>query len=240
MFGNRVRRALCMSLVGINVGNANIPVKKTAKSLGLTLDDDMKFGTHVSLCISSAFCRLKRLYNIRHYFNQNTKLLLCDSLVLSVFNHCLPVFGPCLRLSDVQRIQRLQNACVRFAYGIRKYEHISSALNTSGWLDMAGRILYNCGNLYYKIIKSHKPPYLYNKISFRTDVHTLNLRHRFVITPPQHRTSSYRGSFTFMIAKFYNQFTPDVRTLSCGQFGSWYRQYLLSLRDTGPSSASVL
>nr|CAH7727941.1 unnamed protein product [Callosobruchus chinensis] len=38
--------------------------------------------------------------------------------------------------ADVIRLQKIQNSCIRFAYGIRKYHHVTKSYHDAGWLQL--------------------------------------------------------------------------------------------------------
>lgn len=138
---------------------------------------------------------------------------------------------PCLDNIDRSRIQKVQNSCLRLVYGVRRRHHISPYLLESGWLSMFNRSKLHSILFYLKIIEFKTPPYLYQKIRFRTDVHNLNLRRRIVLTVPQHRKEIFKRSFSYNVAHFIN----SLETFDFGQSLSTIKhklksQFLLSQR----------
>lgn len=214
---------LSVSIDGVLVACVDV-----AKNLGLHLDTDLKFKSHVNNCIKRAYANLKMLYPHRHVLDQNIKILLCDTMVLSHFNYCDVVYGPCIDYVDINRIQRVQNSCLRYIYGIKKYERISHKLIETNWLNMETRRNLHMVTLYHKIISLKSPPYLYNKITFRSDVHNVHTRFRGHISPPLHRTSKFQGSFSYMIFKLYNLVPPKLKHLSTNMFKQKYKHLLMS------------
>lgn len=110
------------------MGNQVIPVETECGSLGVVMDNTFRYRQQVSRYVRKAYSNLKILYQHRYYLSIDVKLMLCNSLVLSTFMYCSTVYGPCIDGRDRKRIQRVQNACLRFVYGIRKYDHISHTL----------------------------------------------------------------------------------------------------------------
>jgi len=210
----------------IAINNQTLPLKTVCKNLGLHIDSGLKFKEHVSQCIKKAYSNLKLIFHNRKYLNVQLKQNLCNCLVLSQFNHCDVVYGPCLSAFDSERIQRLQRSCLRLIHGVRKFEPISHKLRSTGWLNMYNRRLLHSLTLFHKIITNRAPPYLYNKIRFRTDVHNLNLRHRNTITIPSHRTTFFKRSFCYNVAKCYNMCTPVQKQLSVKAFKKQMRTFL--------------
>ena len=158
----------------------------------------------INNCISSCYSKLRLLYQHRHEFDRKTKIMLCNTLILSRLDFCDIVYGPHLRFIEKQRIQKLQNSCLRLIFGIRKYEHISHFLKLANWINMQDRRFYHSVLFFNTLIKNKSPTYLYSKISFRTDVHTLNLRFRGLLTPPLHSLQLFKRSFSYTVTKYLN------------------------------------
>lgn len=213
LFGKMNLRDRALDQINIQVNDETIIFKESVKNLGVTIDYKLRFTQHVTNCIRAAYGVLKVIYHNRYLFNVKTKKLLCNSLVLSKFNYCDAVYSSCLLSRDVGRIQSVQNACMRLIFGIRKYQRVSYKLEELGWLNMQMRRLYHAASLYHAIITTKCPPYLYNKIKFRTDVHNLNLRFKGLLTPPIHHSTMFERSFSYCIAHLYNMLPPDIKIL---------------------------
>lgn len=122
-----------------------------ANSLDLRLDTKLRFSNHISNIIRKTCINLKLLYNRRFWLSEKLKHDIYNNLVLSHFNHCDAVYNICLDVNDSLRIPRLQNSCLRFIYGIRKYNHILGKLKDGGWLHMKLRRELHSLRLYHKI-----------------------------------------------------------------------------------------
>lgn len=200
-----------------------------ARNLGLLLDTDLRFSQHVTKCLKTAYANLKMLYPHRRVLSQPLKIRLTDTLVLSHFNYADAVYGPCLTAVDTNRIQRVQKSCLRYIFGIRKYEPVTYKLKDAKWLTMQLRRQLHSACLFHGIIKFERPPYLYRKIKFRSDVHTLNLRYKGLLSPPLHHTAAFLRSFTFNIYALYNRIPPPLKVMNIASFKASYKQMLMSI-----------
>lgn len=214
LFGRRKARKSVANHLAVVIKNTQLPVTDLSRNLGLYVDSELRFKKHVSLCIQKAYSNLKFIYLNRHILSKETKTVLVEALVLSQFNFCDTVYGPCLDSVDVIRVQRIQNCCLRLIFGLRRRDHVSHKLKELHWLNMLNRRKMHSFCLFHKIITSETPPYLFKKINFRTDVHNLNLRNKGLITPPFHRTSVFQRSFTYNIAKLYNSLPLNFKNVS--------------------------
>lgn len=216
--------------INITIGNNKIEFKESAKNLGLFLDNKLKFSGHVTQKLRLAYSTLKSLYSHRHYLSQDTKRMLCDSLVLSHLSFCDNVYGPFLDSYNSRRIQKLQNSCLRFIYGVRRRQGISHKLKEAGWLNMHSRRLLHQACFFYKILKFKKPSYLMQKFRFRSDVRNRNLRHTNLIDIPKHHKEIFKRSFSYNIAFITDKYKITDFSQSCDAFKkSLKKKLLLSL-----------
>lgn len=218
VFGPQKARLEVAQRLKVDFDGQQISTADSAKNLGLIYDSTLRFKLHVNNCIRLAYANLKMIYNSRYFLSKKLKIILCESLVLSRFNFSDVIYGPCIDATDARRIQTVQNACLRLIFGIRKRESVSHKLNEIGWLNMSDRRLLHSACLFHKIINNKAPQYLYKKLTFRTDVHNLNVRFRGRLTPPVHRTELYKRSFSYQITKIYNNLPTSIKSKSVPSF----------------------
>lgn len=212
--------------LNIHINNGKIDIKTEIRNLGLLLDENLKITPHVNKCLQTCYLKLRLLYQYRHLLTSDVKLLLCSSLILPKLDFCDTVYGPFLSYADKQRVQKLQNSCLRFSYGIRKFQHISHTLDKAKWLNMDRRRYYHTLCIYHSIVIYKTPPYLFQKLNFRTDVHTLNLRFRGLLTPPLHRTQLFKRSFSYRITKLYNALPVSLKNQNLRGFKRRFRKMM--------------
>lgn len=220
---SQIRNNMSLAIAGVQLKCSTV-----ARNLGVLMDNTLKFSSHITNCIKKSYGNLKLLYPHRHTLNESLKIKLTDTLVLSHFNYCDVLYGPCLDKMDKNRIERVQKSCLRYIYGIRKFEPISYKLKDAKWLNMENRRKYHAASLYHAIILNKTPLYLHKKIKYRTDVHTLNLRFRGLISPPLHHTAIFRRSFTYNIYILYNSLPLSFKQLNLNPFKREYKKHLLT------------
>lgn len=226
IFGPKNQRNVVNNSIQVSVDNTIVEPTNEVKNLGVIIDNDLRFRSHVNKLIQKAYYALKLIYGNRHCLPQKTKVMLCETLVLSLFHFADSLYGPSLTLLYRTKIQKIQNSCLRLIFGIRKRERISHKLRELGWLSMEYRRLLHSACLYYKIIVNKSPEYLYKKIRFRTDVHNLNIRFKGLLTPPVHHTQLFKRCFRYQICKVFNGIPQEVKDMGFTRFKSKYRSYL--------------
>ena len=75
--------------------------------------------------ISKVNARLKFLHRKNKYLTPNLHRLLCNALIQPHFNYACSAWYPNLSKKLKNRIQTLQNKCIRFCLQLDKMSHIS-------------------------------------------------------------------------------------------------------------------
>lgn len=217
--------------------NGNIlPVVETVRNLGLYFDKELRFKKHVTTLIQSCYAKLKHLYNFRNILSQKLKLLLVESLIISRFDYCDIAYGPCLDLVSVNRLQTAQNACLRFALNINKFDrvakkhnHISHLYKPNGWLKLFNRRLLHTGSFVKKVMMTGEPAYLRNKLVLRSASHNINVRSKNALSLCSHSTTFFKRSFTYNAVHVYNSLPLNlVECTNIVVFKSDFKTKLLS------------
>lgn len=228
MFGAKNKIENLSNNFNITVNTYKLQNACAAKNLGLIIDQSFRFKSQVNNMIKKAYTNLKLLYGSRYLLNQKLKILLCDSLVLSQFNYADVVYHFCIDQNDSYRIQKIQNACLRFIYGLRKFNHISHKLQDTQWLNMKKRRVLHVLCFYHKLMLLKSPKYLFNKIRYRTDVHNLNVRHKGLLSMPRHATSLYQRSFSYNMVQYYNKLNDEFKAMSLNLFKTNCKDFLMN------------
>nr|CAH7737089.1 unnamed protein product [Callosobruchus chinensis] len=211
----------------ISVNDEVLPVKTEVKNLGLLLDSKLRFRAQVSKVQQAAFRSLRNLYRSRHSLSAELKTNLCESLVLSHCNYCNVVYMPSLDVTCKYKIQKIQNACIRYIFGLRLRDHVSHKLRDLKWLNMSNRLKLHLACLLHKLIITGKPRYLWSKLNFNQSGHDMSTRSNRLLDIPSHKTSLYKRSFTYNATAVYNEVPFSLRSLPFAAFKHKYRELLL-------------
>ena len=96
-----VRRVDSMILDDMIINNKIIKRVKYVRNLGLTFDEVLSWRRHVNNIIGRAIAKFKDLSRYKKFLNEDSKKLLCDSLILSLFN-----FGDVVYLNIDKYLQK--------------------------------------------------------------------------------------------------------------------------------------
>ena len=112
--------------------------KADVKNLGVVFDENMSWTNHINTSVGKAYGRLKQAYKFRKFLSLDSRFTLCETYILSLFNYG-DVLVMNMSVSLKNKIQRVQNSCMRFIFGLRKYDHISQCFNVRKSLNMESR-----------------------------------------------------------------------------------------------------
>lgn len=231
IFGKDKLRVINNRLLNISINNTIIEPVDSCKNLGLFLDNNLRFESHVSSLIQKSFGKLRSLYIHKDILDTSIKLKLTDSLILSNISYCCSVYWPALIQKDKTSLQRVQNACLRFAYNVRKFDHITESLKKSKWLNLEERYQSQLLVLVKKVVLLNQPKYLYEKLIRGHDTHNINTRHKDLFTVPRHSSALFQRSFSYCAIKAFNKLPTDLKSSTLTNFKCKLKSYIHQLRD---------
>ena len=205
------------SVPPITIDDINIPLVKKYKNLGVIFDDTLSWTSHINSLVSKSYYKLRNFRNQKNFLSPAVKLKLCDSLILSNFTYCDILFGN-LSANLQQKVQRVQNSCLRFIYGVRIREHISPYLLKSTWLNMSNRRMLHCLCFVHQILHDDAPPYFQDYLTTSEFSHAYHTRNRNLIIPPFRKIIKQNSFFVKRIQEF-NHLPEEINlSLSLNSF----------------------
>ena len=230
LFGSeKIRQEfICNGKINITINNVKINISNTCKNLGLLLDHRLRFVEYISLLIKKAFFALKNLYMNRFVLSKQNRVYLSSSLVLSVFNYCDTIYGSHITSRDANRIQRMQNCCVRFIFGLRRRDNVTYYLAELGWLNMRQTRQLHVAGLAHRIVQNKSPDYLYEKLTVRTQHHQRNLRNKLHYHLPSHKSALYKRTYSYIFPQTLNKLPPFFMSLQSKSFIKNLKNLLLN------------
>ncbi|KAG7295249.1 hypothetical protein JYU34_022246 [Plutella xylostella] len=190
-----------------------IEYSKKVKNLGIIMDSCMTWMAQVGEVSRKVFASAACLRRLRNFLPTATKIALAQSLLLPILDYADSCY---LDLTEEQlnKLERLQNVCIRFIYGLRKYDHVSEFRRKLKWLPIHHRRNTHILSLLYSILfNPSSPSYLKERFEFRFTTHNKNLRstENLRINIPPHTTSFYSNSFTVQAIQLWNALPLNIR-----------------------------
>lgn len=101
---------------------------------GVHLDSFMTFEPHVDKIHKKVVGTLIYLNHIRNQITTETRIMVVQTLALSIINYCSNIWGSANK-TQMQKVQKLQNFAARVALGnISKLDNITPHIKKLKWL----------------------------------------------------------------------------------------------------------
>lgn len=192
--------------------NMPIAFSSSASNLGITFNSDFSWNTHVNNLSRKVYHAFHSLKPLQNFLPVKTKTLLMHTLILPIIDYADSCY-PDATEEVVNKLERLQNLCIRYIYGLRKFDHVSTFRAELQWLPIRLRRKTHILNLLYKILFNPlSPKYLRDSFNFlhspdspcRSNVRTLL---RF----PSSYSTAYSHSFTVHAVSLWNSLPSEIR-----------------------------
>ena len=216
----------------IRVQNSPLLISKTVKNLGILFDTHFSWTDHVNQVCKKAFAALHSLQRLKNILPSSIKSLLVQSLVLTQIDYCNGVYVNICN-NEVRKLQRVENACVRFIFNLKRYDHVSPYFQDLGWLDFSNRRTYHALVILFKVMLSKSPEYLLNRFCYVRDTHSFNTRSNRTtdLTIPVHKTNHFTNSFTLHSIRNWNEIPHEIRqSTSVQEFKKKLKEFFLRKR----------
>ena len=195
------------------VGNATVLPSSEAKNLSCWLDNQLKMVSHINKTCKAAFFYLFNIRRIRKFLSSENTQVLVNAFVTSRLDYCNSVlYG--LPTTELQKLQRVQNAAARLICNVSRFDHISPTLKMLHWLPVKYRIDFKILLITYKAIHGLAPAYLSELITLKTvSRYSLRSSGEVLLQPPRIKTLRTLGdrSFTVAAPALWNNLPNAVR-----------------------------
>ena len=111
----------------------------SAKNLGFIFDSTLSFSKQISSLSSACHYHIRDLRRIRHTLDSTTATIIATALVHSRLDHCNSLYHG-LPITQIRRLQHIQNGLARAVTRTPKHSHISPVLKSLHWLKVEERI----------------------------------------------------------------------------------------------------
>ncbi|KAK3542234.1 hypothetical protein QTP86_021394 [Hemibagrus guttatus] len=172
--------------LAITLSNSMISPTASARNLGVTMDNQLSFSSHVTNVTRSCRFLLYNIRRIRPFLSTQATQVLVQSLVISKLDYCNSLLAG-LPLNAIRPLQMIQNAAARLVFNLPKFSHTTPLLRSLHWLPVAARIRFKTLMLAYKAQNGPAPSYLKALVTSRTAPRLLRSTSTARLVPPSLR-----------------------------------------------------
>ena len=178
------------------------------KLLGVTIDFELKFNSHIANICKKASRQLNVLKRVGKYLNKLSKLTIYHSFILSNFHYC-PVTWHFCSEENTKKMEKIQERALKFIYDEydSSYENL---LEKSKLSSLKIRRIRSIAVETFKIVNKQSPLYLHDLINIKQNKYSF--RYSNTASIPQVRTTRYGlNSFKYFAAKTWNELPDHFR-----------------------------
>ncbi len=127
----------------IRLDDCSIVPTYSVKNLGIYFDAHMVFDTHISYISHKIFSTIVYINIIKDNFNRKARIALIQSLVLSIINYGIKIWGTA-NMTHMNQVQKLQNFAAKVALGGgARRDHATPYIKELGWLKLRQKYKYD-------------------------------------------------------------------------------------------------
>ena len=212
----------------IFIDNNQIEQVKTVKFLGVFIDEDMKWKSHVNNILSNVSKSIGVMSKLRDLLQDHILLLLYNTLVLPHLNYCIVLWG-CCNKTLLERLHKLQKRAVRLITKSSYFAHSKPLFVKLKVLPIFQLYEYNLGIFMFLFHKKLLPD-LFNSLFIKnSDVHNYNTRIKSQIRVEYGRYNFSQSILTYKGPIFWNKLPNEIKeSVSLNSFKTKLKHFLLN------------
>ena len=215
--------------MNIQLDSSSLTPTRSARNLGVIIDDRLVFSEHVASIAKSCRFTLYNIRKIRPYLTQDSTQLLVQAMVLSKLDYCNSLLAG-LPAYLLKSLQLIQNAAARLVFNQPKRTHVTPLLVTLHWLPIVARIKFKCLSLAYRTLTGSAPSYFNSLIKVYTPNRPLRSSDECLLCRPPLNAGSNSGFFSSVVPCWWNELPSALRSnKSFGSFKRGLKAYLFNM-----------
>ncbi|KAG7298180.1 hypothetical protein JYU34_018964 [Plutella xylostella] len=202
-----------LQLPPITFDGVNIPFADKVKNLGILIDTNLTWVPQICEVSRKIFASSASLRRLRNFLPTATKISLAQTLLLPILDYADACYSD-ITQEQLNKLERLQNFCIRFIFGLRKYDRISEYRNKLKWLPIRLRRNAHILSLLYSVLfNPSTPAYLKERFIFKNhpDNRPMRSSQMRLLDFPSHSTEFYSTSFTVTAIRLWNALPVNIR-----------------------------
>jgi len=191
----------------IVINDIEIPYCDNVCNLGVTSDPTLSWYRHSNIVINKIFANVAQLRRNYSFMPKTVRKMIVNSLLLPILDYGSTVFTDIPVTVNV-KLQRAQNACIRFVCGAAKFDHVTQLYRELRWLKLEDRRKLNIALFTLRVFKSSAPLYILKEFTSVSSVKSRSTRsNQNSLVVPHHRTAKYSHSFLVTATNIWNEYS---------------------------------
>ena len=213
----------------VTIIDSVIPYQQSVKNLGIIMDETLSWNQHVNTLTKKVVSSMHQIKRNCPFLPHTVRKVIIQALIFPIIDYASIVYNDLSETLNI-KLQRVQNACVRFIADVRRDEHITPHYIKLKWLKLVDRRTLSIAILISKIMKSQCPSYLFQSFTRMGSIHNRLNRHTSnTVQIPKHRTVKCNKSFIITASRLWNKYLLQTYSKnSTAMLKSKIHQILLS------------
>lgn len=215
------------SSMKIQIDDISINNVRSARFLGVILDDSLSWKPHISATSTKIAKVVGILGKIRHLINKKVSVMLYYSMLYPYINYCNVAWAS-THPTKLESIFRLQKRALRIIFCVNRRHPSQSLFTQASILTVYQVNQLQIALFVYSSIKKLFPQHLCNIFIFNNEFHQYPTRSGCLIRPPYSRTTQTQFSVLYRGSKVWNSLPTSLIEVSKEQFKQRVKLLLLS------------
>lgn len=220
------------SLPSVKYNDIPLVYCSEVKNLGLFITESLNWDKHITEVSRKIFGSMHAMKRMQNFLPFSAKITLVNSILLPIIDYADVCYCDATE-EQLNKLERLLNVCIRYVFGLRKYDHISHYRSQLKWLKIRFRRDTHLLCLLYNILNNPlSPHYLKERFSpLSTSDRPTRSSQQLLLNTPEHKTSFYTDSFTVSAIRLWNSMPVDIReAASLGIFKTKLYRHFMDLQ----------
>ena len=212
----------------ILLDGSEIKSSKSITILGVELDMHLKFNLHIDQICNQTGKQINALKRIRHYLDKESKHIIYNTYISSIFNYCSVVWM-FTNKANAEKVEKTNKRAIRFATN-KSHLDYETICKQENQLSIYRRCVKSVAIVMYKIKHGISPSYL--RELFRNHETQYDMRDNHKLEIPQYNTVQYgKNSIRYFGAKLWNNIPVKLKTsVSLNTFKKGITKWLLTAK----------
>ena len=211
---------------GVFIQNVCIRFVKSAKNLGVILDDELSFECQINKVVKGCYATIKKLSQIKGFLTHEELKQLVSADIFSQIDYCNALYYG-INVSLMVKLQRVQNCAARllskFKISSGKMDKVLLDLH---WLKVKFRCVYKILLIVHNCLHHTAPKEIVSMLQYGDSARTLKLQE----TSYENKYGS--RAFSHVAPKLWNLLPKKIRNLSeTDEFKTSLKSFLLIRGD---------
>ena len=196
----------------ISLHDSTIQVSEQEKLLGVFIDNNLSWSTHIENTLKKCNTLLYLLGRIKQYLSIPVRKIFFNAYILPHLDYCCTIWGNS-SADSMDSLIKFQKRAARLILD-KDLETPSAELFAElKWLTFPERVKFQKAVTMFKTMNNLNPPYIKNLFKFTNEIHDRCLRSASdnLLYIPKPNCELYRNSLAYSGSKIWNSIPQDVK-----------------------------